>query len=96
MLFYHDALPVGDTADDRRPFAVSLEYRHGLRRILLGQGDDHADAHIEDIEHLAVRYPAVLLQKTEHGEYLPRTFRHLDSLPLLQDAGNILVENRRP
>src|SRR5699024_4372984 len=81
-----------DAPDNGRPLAVAFEYRDGLRRIAFGQGDDHTDTHVEDIEHFAVVDFPVLFEEAEHGKDFPGFLLYLDTLSFLQDAGDVLVE----
>ena len=50
-----------------KPARLLREDVDGLLRLARVEGDDHADTHVEDVEHLTVSHPAVLFEEAEHG-----------------------------
>ena len=54
--------------------------------------EDHAYAHVEDVEHLAVRHVAFGFEETEDGQNFPCAFLDAETLAGPEDAGDILVE----
>ena len=50
---------------------MGLQYGNGLVCFGLVEGEDHADTHIEYVEHLPVRHFAVFLQEAEYRKDFP-------------------------
>ena len=72
--------------------AMLLKNLYGFGGVFLIKGEHHADAHVEDVEHLTVWNFAILFEKTEHRKYLPAAFLHLYTLPFMEDSWNVLIE----
>ena len=90
--------------DNSHPWLVShFAYNGGLVPVL-GENVDglaglggvhrqhHADAHVEDVEHLPVGNLAVFLKEAEDRKNLPSPFTDLYSLAFLEDPRDVLVE----
>jgi hypothetical protein len=57
--------PRSDSADPVRPLARGAQLLHGRLSFPFADHCDHADAAVEDTEHLLIRHPALLLQPGE-------------------------------
>ena len=79
-------------ADDLCFFSVRGEDADGFFGLGWVECEDHADTHVEDVEHLAVRHVAFGLEETEDGQDFPCAFLDAETLSGLEDAGDILVE----
>ena len=51
--------------------SVGSKDTYGLSCLVLIHGNHHSDAHVEDVEHLAVRDIPVFFEETEYRQYLP-------------------------
>ena len=88
----HNTLRIGHAANHRGLLALSGQDLDRLLGLALVESDHHTDTHVEDVEHLAVRDTTPLLQGTEDGQDLPRALLDLDTLTLVQDTRNVLIE----
>ena len=60
--------------------------------LLSGDGQHHADAHVEGVEHIVLRDAAGLLHQVEEGRGADVLLLDAGAAALLQAAGDILVE----
>ena len=56
-------------------------------------GKHHSDSHVIDIEHLTMLDIAMLLQETENRKNLPSSLIHMNTLALLKDTRDVLIES---
>ena len=69
-----------------------FEYGYGFVGFVGRHRHDHSYTHIEDIEHLVVRYVAISLKEAEDGRNLPAALFDFDTLSFAEYTRDIFVE----
>ena len=89
---YFHSFFVGYFAYNRCFLAVFFEYGYGFVGFVGRHRHDHSYTHIEDVEHLVVRYVAISLKEAEYGRNLPAALFDFDTLSFAEYTRDIFVE----
>ena len=87
------ARSIGHTTDDSSLVSMRCENVNSFLGLSLIHGKHHSDTHVIDIEHLTMLDIAMLLQETENRKNLPSSLLHMNTLTLLKDTRDVLIES---